>query len=179
VRAGPHSLSYIKNAIANERTDRSTLCFCGFKRLRGFTFTMGGGYCYTRHTDYRDRDCLVSGPFHMAHLFGGPGGVGWGGDGGGIGSFSMFYKFYFNTLSIYLAFLSGESLSANLLLRWRERGDSMEHGVGGESTLHSVLKVRLSRQSILYMPESRPMPISPVGIYIRRASHFIRVHEII
>ena len=87
----------------------------------------------------------------------GPWGVGWGGDGGGIGSFSMFYKF-FNTLSIYLAFLSGESLSANLLLRWRERGDSMEHGVGGESTLHSVLKVRLSRQSILYMPESRPMP---------------------
>ena len=137
MRAGPHSLSYIKIAIANERTDRSTLCFCGFKRLRGFTFstphsiTMGGGYCYTRHTDYRDRDCLVSGPFHMAHLFGGPGGVGWGGDGGGIGSFSMFYKFYCcNTLSIYLAFLSGESLSANLLLRWRERGDSMEHDYG-------------------------------------------------
>ena len=57
----------------------------------------------------------------------------------------------------------------------------MEHGVGGESTLHPVLKVRLSRQlvHIIYARESRPMgamPISPVGIYIRRASHFIRVH---
>jgi hypothetical protein len=92
---------------------------------------------------------------------------GWGGvEMGGVSApFRCFTSFIvLNTLSILGVSYSGESLSANLLLRWRERGDSMEHGVGGESTLHPVLKVRLSRQSILYMPEeSRPMPIYTMG----------------